>query len=146
MLSPFRAGERLWHSAMRATYVHATAPLRRLADRYVTEAALAAANGRTVPDSVTAAFERLPDVMNRAEAKAAQVDSAVLELAEAVSLADRVGETFAGSVTDIDRRGARIQLGNPAVITRVPANGLEIGASVRLRRRASKARLAVPAR
>ena len=131
--APFRAGERLWHSAMRATYVHATAPLRRLADRYVTEAALAAANGRTVPDSVTAAFERLPDVMNRAEAKAAQVDSAVLELAEAVSLADRVGETFAGSVTDIDRRGARIQLGNPAVITRVPANGLEIGASVRLR-------------
>ena len=80
--APFRAGERPWHSAMRATYVHATAPLRRLADRYVTEAALAVANGRAVPDRVTAAFERLPEVMNRAEAKAGQVDSAVLELAE----------------------------------------------------------------
>ena len=34
--APFRAGERPWHSAMRATYIHATAPLRRLADRYVT--------------------------------------------------------------------------------------------------------------
>ena len=32
---PFAAGERPWHSAMAATYVHATAPLRRLADRYV---------------------------------------------------------------------------------------------------------------
>jgi exoribonuclease R len=131
--APFEAGARPWHSAMRATYVHATAPLRRLADRYVTEAALAVANNRAVPDLVGAAFQRLPDVMNRAEAKAGQVDSAVLELAEAVVLAGRVGETFAGTVTDIDQRGARIQLADPAVITRVPANGLAIGAAAVLR-------------
>jgi exoribonuclease R len=131
--APFEAGERPWHSAMRATYVHATAPLRRLADRYVTEAALAIANNHAVPDLVGAAFQRLPDVMNRAEAKGGQVDSAVLELAEAVVLAGRVGETFAGTVTDIDQRGARIQLADPAVITRVPANGLAIGAAVVLR-------------
>jgi exoribonuclease R len=130
---PFRAGERPWHSAMRATYVHATAPLRRLADRYVIEAALAVANGRSVPDSAAAAFERLPEVMNRADAKAGQVDSAVLELAEAVVLTGRVSEIFAGTVTDIDERGARIQLADPAVITRVPANGLEVGSPVRLR-------------
>jgi exoribonuclease R len=130
----FHAGERPWHSAMRATYAHATAPLRRLADRYINEAALAVANGRTVPDNATAAFERLPDVMNRADAKAGQVDSAVLELAEAVVLAGRVGEKFSGTVTDIDKqRGARIQIADPAVITRVPVNGLEIGASARLR-------------
>ena len=131
--APFRAGERPWHSAMRATYVHATAPLRRLADRYVTEATLAVANGRPVPDGVTAAFGRLPDVMNQAEARAGQVDSAVLELAESVVLSGRVGERFAGTVTDIDKkRGARIQLADPAVITRVPADGLEIGAVVAL--------------
>ena len=35
---------------------HATAPLRRLADRYVVEAAFAVANGRPVPDDVQAAF------------------------------------------------------------------------------------------
>ena len=131
--APFRAGERPWHSAMRATYVHATAPLRRLADRYVTHAALAVANGRAVPDEVTTAFERLPDVMNRADAKAAQVNSAVLELAEAVVLAGRVGEGFAGTVTDIDQRGARIQLCDPAVITRVPDRGLAIGEQLTLR-------------
>ena len=130
----FHAGERPWHSAMRATYVHATAPLRRLADRYINEAALAVANGTPVPDVVNAAFARLPDVMNRADAKAGQVDSAVLELAEAVVLSCRVGEQFIGTVTDIDKkRGARIQLADPAVITRVPVNGLAIGASVRLR-------------
>jgi exoribonuclease R len=132
--APFRAGERPWHSAMRATYAHGTAPLRRLADRYVTEATLAVANGRSVPDEVTAAFERLPDVMNRAEAKAGQVDSAVLELAEAVVLGGRVGERFAGTVTDIDKkRGALVQLADLAVTTRVPADGLEIGAEVALR-------------
>jgi exoribonuclease R len=131
--APFKVGERPWHSAMRATYVHATAPLRRLADRYVTEAALAVANGQAVPAWVSAAFQRLPDVMNRAEARAGQVDSAVLELAEAVVLAGRVGETFAGTVTDIDQRGARIQLADPAVITRIPPNGAAVGDPVRLR-------------
>jgi len=131
--APFQPGVRPWHSAMRATYAHGTAPLRRLADRYVTEATLVVANGRSVPDSVSKAFERLPDVMNRAEARAAEVDSAVLELAEAVVLEGRVGETFEGTVTDIDQRGARIQLCDPAVLTRVPANGLAIGSSVRIR-------------
>ncbi len=132
--APFNARERPWHWAMRATYVHATAPLRRLADRYVTEAALAVANGLAVPAAVTAAFARLPDVMNRAESKSGQVDSAVLELAEAVVLTGRVGETFDGTVTDIDRkRGARIQICDPAIITRVPPDGLQIGAPVRLR-------------
>jgi exoribonuclease R len=132
--APFKPGERPWHSAMRATYVHATAPLRRLADRYVIEAALAVANGRDVAEAVTQAFQSLPDVMNRAESKAGQVDSAVLELAEAVVLAGRVGEMFDGTITDIDRkRGARIQICDPAIITRIPPEGLQIGAPVRLR-------------
>ena len=131
--APFDPNTKPWHSAMRATYAHATAPLRRLADRYVTEATVAVANGRIVPDSVSAAFERLPDVMNRADSKAGQVDAAVLELAEAVVLSGRAGDTFDGTVTDIDQRGARIQIADPAVITRVPVNGLEIGASMKLR-------------
>ena len=41
---------------MAATYTHATAPLRRLADRYVVMAALAVANGQPVPDQIAAAF------------------------------------------------------------------------------------------
>lgn len=131
--APFKDGERPWHSAMRATYAHGTAPLRRLADRFVDEAALAVANGRDVPARVMAAFARLPEVMNRADAKAAQVDSAVLELAEAVVLDGCVGRLFNGTVTDIDDRGARVQLSDPAVTTRVPVNGLQIGEAVSLR-------------
>ena len=47
---PFVEGRKPWHSAMAATYAHATAPLRRLADRYVVEAALAVANNEPVPE------------------------------------------------------------------------------------------------
>lgn len=129
----FRTGERPWHSAMRATYAHATAPLRRLADRFVCQAALAVANGREVSEDVASAFERLPDIMNRADAKAGQVDAAVLELAEAVVLAGHVGELFEGTVTDIDERGARVQIGRPAITTRIAVNGLNVGETVSLR-------------
>jgi exoribonuclease R len=131
--APFHQGERPWHSAMRATYAHATAPLRRLADRFVCEAALALANGHEVPPEVVSAFQRLPDVMNKADAKAAQVDSAVLELAEAVVLSGCVGETFDGTVTDTDDRGARVQICDPAVLTRIPVNGLAIGEEIKVR-------------
>ena len=55
-----REGRKPWHSAMAATYAHATAPLRRLADRYVVEAALAVANSEPVPDDVAVRFDALP--------------------------------------------------------------------------------------
>ena len=44
----FAPGVLPWHSAMAATYVHATAPLRRLADRFVIEATLQVANGQAL--------------------------------------------------------------------------------------------------
>ena len=71
--------------------------------------------------------------MNRADAKAAQVDAAVLELAEAVVLAGCVGREFKGAVIDIDSRGAKVQIANPAVITRIGVDGLAIGQPVKLR-------------
>ena len=43
---PYHEGVVPWHAAMAATYAHATAPLRRLADRYVVMATLAIANGQ----------------------------------------------------------------------------------------------------
>ena len=55
-------------------YAHATAPLRRLADRFVVEAALAVANGRPVPERAVAAFELCPHVMAKADALAGQIN------------------------------------------------------------------------
>lgn len=92
--APYREGEKPWHAAVAATYAHATAPLRRLADRYVVEAALALANGRSVPEQVDAAFPELPSVMARADGLAGRAEAAVLELAEAAILRGREGEVF----------------------------------------------------
>jgi exoribonuclease R len=131
--TPFQAGVRPWHAAMAATYAHATAPLRRLADRYVVQTALALASGQPVPERVLHAFPLLPAVMERADAEAAQVDRAVIDLAEAVSLQHRVGETFMAVATDEDDRGVRIQLCDVAVVARVTANGVRPGDAIRVK-------------
>ena len=130
---PYQRGVRPWHSAMAATYVHATAPLRRLADRYVVEATLAIANGRPVPDAISEAFPKLPPVMDRADARSGQIERAAIDLAETVALHGREGKTFDAVVTDIDERGARIQLCKLPVIARVAANGAETGDQMEVR-------------
>jgi len=130
---PFSAGQRPWHSAMAATYVHATAPLRRLADRYVVMAALAVANGQVVPDHVQQAFPKLPPVMQRADDTASQIERAVIDLAETALLSGQVQHTFAAVVTDVDERGARIQLCDVPVVSRIDVHNVEPGDDVRVR-------------
>ena len=57
----------------------------------------------------------------------------MIELAEAVMLEGQVGSRFEGRVTDIDQRGARIQLCALPVVTRTPQDGLVVGEPVWLR-------------
>lgn len=123
----FAAGETPWHAAVAAPYVHATAPLRRLADRYVVEAALAVANGRAVPAYVAAAFPRLPKVMARADSRAGQIDRAVIGMAEAALLSGREGEVFDAVVTGVAARGADVQLCALPVTARLDPAGLTPG-------------------
>jgi exoribonuclease R len=101
--------------------------LRRLADRYVVRAALAVANGEAVPEVVSAAFEKLPHVMARADSQSGRIDRAVIDLAEAVLLAGREGEVFAGTVVDVDDRGAQVQFNDYPVVVRVAAPGVVPG-------------------
>jgi len=128
--APYRDGVVPWHSAMAATYAHATAPLRRLADRYVIEAVLEIAGSGTVPAELSAMFERLPAVMARADEKAGEVGRAVLDLAEAAVLEGREGSRFTAVVTDLDDRGARIQLSQLAVVSRVDGKGAMPGDTI----------------
>jgi exoribonuclease R len=130
---PYTPGGAPWHSAMAATYAHATAPLRRLADRYVVMAALAVANGEPVPDAVNAAFAHLPKVMARADAQGGAIDRAVIDLAEVVTLQGRQGEVFDAVVTDEDERGVRIQLEAEPIVARVVAHKVEPGTRLRVR-------------
>jgi exoribonuclease R len=130
---PYQEGVVPWHEAMAATYAHATAPLRRLADRYVVRCALAIANGQPVPPAVTDAFARLPKVMGRADARASQINHAAIDLAEAVMLKGREGETFKAVVTDFVDHGVRVQLADMPVVANVKASGLRQGDDLRLK-------------
>ena len=71
--------------------------------------------------------------MAKGESLANRVDSAVIDLAEAVLLAGRVGEVFDAVVVDEDRRGAVVQLVDPAVLVRVAAHRVDPGDDIRVR-------------
>jgi exoribonuclease R len=130
---PYKEGVLPWHEAMAATYAHSTAPLRRLADRYVVRCTLAIANGKPVPAAVTDAFARLPKVMGRADGRASQIDHAAINLAEAVMLKGREGEAFNAVVTDFVDHGVRVQLADLPVVANVDAQGLARGEDLRLK-------------
>jgi exoribonuclease R len=122
-------------SAVAAPYAHATAPLRRLGDRYVSECCLAACAGAEVPEWVRAALPALPAEMAKADQRAHAVDRAVVDLAEALLLQDRVGEVFCGVVVEVNEKGGgEVQLGDPAVRARLDGGELPLGeeADVRL--------------
>ena len=72
----------------------------------------------------------LPAVMARADARAGQIERAVVDLAETVLLSHRQGERFAAVVTDTDDRGSRIQLRDVPVVARIIDTGLRPGSSL----------------
>jgi exoribonuclease R len=118
------------HAAVAAPYAHATAPLRRLADRYVSEICLAVSAGAEVPTWARAGLTELPHLMASADGHAHQVDHAVVNLAEAVLLQDRLGEVFEGVVVDVEDDHGEIQLRDPAVRARLDGENLPLGQSV----------------
>lgn len=129
---PWQPGELPWHAAIAAPYAHATAPLRRLADRYVLRAALAVANGKPVPEDVTSAFGRLRKVMARAANRDGQIDRAVIDLAETATLANQVGITFNATVTDVREDSLIIQLDDAPIVASVVAGPALPGDTIRV--------------
>ena len=99
------------HFAVAAEYAHATAPLRRLQDRYVAECCLAACAGTPVPDWVRAALPDLPAAMTAGAQRAGRVERGVVDLVEAAILAGREGERFDAVVIE----DGVVQLRDPAV-------------------------------
>ena len=121
------------HGGVGAPYAHVTAPLRRLADRYATEACLALHEGRPVPGWVREALPLLPKQMAVTGRLASAADRGAIDLAEAVLLHDRVGELFDAGVLDVDERGGgTIALDEPAVVARCTGE-LPLGERIRVR-------------
>ncbi|EQB19570.1 RNB domain-containing ribonuclease [Novosphingobium lindaniclasticum] len=123
-----------WHAAVAAPYAHATAPLRRLADRYVLRTVLALAQGQAMPQNVLSALPELPGVMARAGSRDAQIDRSVIDLAEATMLHGREGETFEAVVTEARENRAQVQLKDlPVIATAAGAPGAAPGTVLTLR-------------
>jgi exoribonuclease R len=124
------------HGAVAAPYAHVTAPLRRLADRYATEVALALHEDRPVPDWARDALPKLPDVMAGTDRTASAAERGAVDLTEAVLLADRVGEEFEAAVLDVDDRGrypaGMVALDDPPVRARCEGE-LPLGERVTVR-------------
>ena len=108
------------HAGVGAPYTHATAPLRRLVDRYVSEICLAAAAGRDVPRWVREALPQLPETMERSNRRAQQYEAGILSAVEAAVLEPHVGDVFDAVVVELDERdgGGTIQVADPAVTAR----------------------------
>ena len=121
------------HSAVAAPYAHCTAPLRRLADRYVGEICVALCAGQPVPDWARQALPQLPEEMAAADHRAHALDRAVVDLAEAMVLEHRVGEVFDGVVVEANHNGGTVQITAPAVRGKLDAPQPPLGQDVRVR-------------
>ncbi len=123
------------HAALAVEYAHTTAPLRRLVDRYVTEICLALCADQPVPAWVLQALDGLPEEMMVAERRAKKYERAIVDLIEVFLLTDRVGETFTGTVVEVDEQKARgvAMIKDPAVEARVRGDRLPLGHEVSLR-------------
>jgi exoribonuclease R len=119
------------HGGVGAPYAHVTAPLRRLADRFATESALARFEGREVPDWVREALPKLPQVMAATDHVASAAERGAVDLAEAVLLAGRIGEIFDAAVLDLDDKpGAHkgtVAIDHPAVRAKCAGPGMVLG-------------------
>lgn len=128
-------GETPEHSiqaAIAAPYAHATAPLRRLVDRFVLLVCDALANGRDVDPAVREALPTLPGLMSSSDGRVSQFEANAVNIIEAAVLAPRIGDVFDATVIALRRGGGTVQLTDPAV-TAVCEGELENGSSIRVK-------------
>lgn len=113
------------HEAIAAEYAHATAPLRRLADRWALEICLAACAGEPAPDWVRESLPEVPSLMGHATQRVGAAERESLAAIEALLLADQVGARFSGAVVDVERRRngdtarGTVMIADPAVMAPV---------------------------
>ena len=123
------------HAALASDYTHATAPLRRLVDRYAGEICVALCGDQPVPGWVFRTLDSLPEQMAAAERRAKKYERAIIDLLEVYLLAGRVGQTFAGTVIEVDRGNQQgtVMISEPAVEGRVTGERLRLGQEVLVR-------------
>ncbi|WP_417504962.1 RNB domain-containing ribonuclease [Microbacterium sp.] len=121
-------------AAIAAPYAHATAPLRRLVDRWTLTICLAVSNGEPVPGWVRDSLDELPALMQESSQRASRLNSATINTVEAALLTPLAGTTIEATVIALRGERATIQIAEPAVTATAPVPpGAKPGDVVRLR-------------
>lgn len=120
------------HGAIAAIYAHVTAPLRRVCDRFANELVLAHCAGRPAPEWALEALEDLPAIMQVARQRDGALERASVDYVETVLLRNSIGAEFDGIVLSHARKGAKVQLRDPAVLASIKEQP-PVGDEVRLR-------------
>ncbi len=121
-------------AAIGAPYAHATAPLRRLVDRWSLTICLAAAQGRPVPAWARESLDEIPGLMQASGQRASQLDSATVSRVEAALVTPLIGSTVTATVVELRGDRAIVQLAEPAVTASAPVPaGSAPGTAVGLR-------------
>lgn len=124
VIDPFQQGQLAVHAALSTPYAHATAPLRRLVDRYVGALCVEVSAGRPAPQWVLAGLAELPVQMAQSDQRAKRFERGIIDRVEALILQGREGDRFEGTIIDLDDRGrARGVASIPRVAVEAPVEG-----------------------
>lgn len=107
-------------AAIAAPYAHATAPLRRLVDRWALAICLAVSTGQPVPEWVRSSLGDLPALMQDSGRRASQLDADTINRVEAALLTPLVGRSIEATVIELRGERAAIQIADPAVTATAP--------------------------
>jgi len=124
------------HAALAFDYSHCTAPLRRLADRYVLDLLVELARGEHPSPDEIATLAELKPVMEEADRRAHALERRAVDLAEAWVLRGREGDRFLATVLAAQPGWIDAQIEDPPVRARVhTSNGADLspGSEVQVR-------------
>jgi exoribonuclease R len=107
--------DRAEHGALAFSYAHVTAPLRRLADRYVLDLLLTLAAGSRPTEAEVAVLRALVPVMAAAGRTTSALERRVVDVAEAWTLRGRIGAVLPAVVVDVRGREVEVQVEEPPI-------------------------------
>jgi exoribonuclease R len=103
------------HGALAFPYAHVTAPLRRLADRYVLDLLVTLASGHQPADADVAVLRELVPVMDAAGRRESALERRVVDMAEAWALREHVGDVLRGVAVDVRPGEVEVQVDEPPI-------------------------------
>ena len=126
-----------------APYADATAPLRRLVDRWALAICLGISDGSGAPAWARESLAELPDLMQSSGQRASALNADTINRVEAALVKPLVGSTIEATVIEIRNDGERagIQIADPAVTASAPVPaGTKPGETVNAEGRACRYR------